>query len=706
MEDSVLNPPLECDLVMKGGITSGVVYPLAIHTLATRYRFRSIGGTSAGAMAAGAAAAAEYGRESGGMDRLKELGNDLASEGFLRKLLRAESVSRPLMETLFELATTLPQGRRWRLPRLGLRFTSSVLIHTPTAFAAGALLGAGVSSLYALLTGGDLTGVGLITPLLFGWLGGLVGSAYKLGHLLLKDLPLHNFYGICNGHGEVAPGEPPLLTDWLHHNLQRLAGLDANAEPLTFRDLAKKPFADRQRQTARPAGHRNPNIELRVVTSNLSEGRPCVLPFDTNNFLFKVCEMEALFPQEVVAYMQRNAYIHPKIQPPQGYCWLPSGDRLPVIVAVRMSLSFPLLISAIPLYTIKASAFDRKGYPRVLTASDHNGPLVLTADDLLQNWFSDGGICSNFPIHFFDRWLPTRPTFGLNLVSHSKEQAASHNSDVVSMDLRSVSDIDDALDKVGSRTAALYFQSPRGPVEDSMCGSVFLPRADAPHVPEWRRVDGMAAFGMAIVNAAQNYRDAMQSALPSYHERIVQIRLSPSEGGMNLAMTPDAIDRIQKKGKHAASTILDRFSLEHHQWVRMAMLLSLIKDQLNAMERVMASQGFSYGELLAQQLEQQDQPFLDERFPYPQTLHWCKQSIERIETMRLCISQLKQRMKQPDAEHKEESLRRIAAFHTRTNKRQTENPNKQLPQTCPSSAERDPAERPDAKPVLRVTPEL
>nr|WDS96478.1 hypothetical protein VW1_00050 [Enterobacter sp.] len=41
--------PQECDLVMKGGITSGVVYPLAIVEIAKAFRLRSIGGTSAGA---------------------------------------------------------------------------------------------------------------------------------------------------------------------------------------------------------------------------------------------------------------------------------------------------------------------------------------------------------------------------------------------------------------------------------------------------------------------------------------------------------------------------------------------------------------------------------------------------------------------------------------------------------------------------------
>jgi len=35
-----------CDLVMKGGITSGVVYPTAAVKLSSEYRFKNIGGTS------------------------------------------------------------------------------------------------------------------------------------------------------------------------------------------------------------------------------------------------------------------------------------------------------------------------------------------------------------------------------------------------------------------------------------------------------------------------------------------------------------------------------------------------------------------------------------------------------------------------------------------------------------------------------------
>ena len=39
-----------CDLVMKGGITSGVIYPAAAVKLSAESRYKNIGGTSAGAI--------------------------------------------------------------------------------------------------------------------------------------------------------------------------------------------------------------------------------------------------------------------------------------------------------------------------------------------------------------------------------------------------------------------------------------------------------------------------------------------------------------------------------------------------------------------------------------------------------------------------------------------------------------------------------
>jgi len=50
---------------MRGGIASGIVYPRAVAKLAKTYNFRSIGGTSAGAIAAAATAAAQFGANNG-----------------------------------------------------------------------------------------------------------------------------------------------------------------------------------------------------------------------------------------------------------------------------------------------------------------------------------------------------------------------------------------------------------------------------------------------------------------------------------------------------------------------------------------------------------------------------------------------------------------------------------------------------------------
>ena len=75
------NPPLECDILMKGGITSGVIYPLAVCELATQYGLRSVGGSSAGAIAAAAAAAAESNpRRQAGFERLEKLPADITAK--------------------------------------------------------------------------------------------------------------------------------------------------------------------------------------------------------------------------------------------------------------------------------------------------------------------------------------------------------------------------------------------------------------------------------------------------------------------------------------------------------------------------------------------------------------------------------------------------------------------------------------------------
>ena len=69
---------------------------------------------------------------------------------------------------------------------------------------------------------------------------------------------------------------------------------------------------------------------------------------------------------------------------------------MPVVIAARLSLSFPILISAVPICAV-----------------DYTRPPGKMR--LVVHWFSDGGISSNFPMHLFDSMWPRRPTFGIAL---------------------------------------------------------------------------------------------------------------------------------------------------------------------------------------------------------------------------------------------------------------------------------------------------
>src|SRR5688572_14903269 len=51
--------PSLCDLVLEGGVTSGVIYLGAVAELSRRYQFKNLGGTSSGAISAAAAAIAQ-----------------------------------------------------------------------------------------------------------------------------------------------------------------------------------------------------------------------------------------------------------------------------------------------------------------------------------------------------------------------------------------------------------------------------------------------------------------------------------------------------------------------------------------------------------------------------------------------------------------------------------------------------------------------
>jgi hypothetical protein len=112
-------PSEQCEVIMNGGITSGVVYPWALAEFARRYRLRGLGGASAGAIGAALGAAAEFGRTDGGFDVLVGLPGELR-DGKLGELFRAQRTTQPLLGVL--LAATghdKPGQARGTTGRLG-----------------------------------------------------------------------------------------------------------------------------------------------------------------------------------------------------------------------------------------------------------------------------------------------------------------------------------------------------------------------------------------------------------------------------------------------------------------------------------------------------------------------------------------------------------------------------------------------------------
>ncbi len=225
-----VNPQKVCDIVMKGGITSGIVYPLALVSLAKEYRFSSIGGTSAGAMAAAAAAAAEYGRRTanGGFVRLGRVPNEVGPD--LLALFQPTPTLNPLFNILVAALKPKPVIGQ------GLSIFSAAVL----GYWKSALLGAGVGFLVAGLIAFVLNGgSGVIA---FGPFLALVGLAVAVTLRIVKalqsELPKNNF-GLCPGIQQPAAGTAA-FTDWLADLIDETAG--TRDQPKPSLDL-RRPFS-------------------------------------------------------------------------------------------------------------------------------------------------------------------------------------------------------------------------------------------------------------------------------------------------------------------------------------------------------------------------------------------------------------------------------------------------------------------------------
>jgi hypothetical protein len=500
---------------MKGGITSGVVYPLALTELAKRYRFAHIGGTSAGAMAAAVAAAAEYGRGVPGKGFMRLASVPAQSGPMLLSLFQPSRKLAPIFNMLVASlqAKSVWGGRLAILWQAICGFRWSVL---PSAI--GAALIAFVLCRCAGV-GGWAFGALLVLLAVIG------GALVALRRAAWVHLPA-NDYGLCTGIRQ--PGfSGDGFSDWLANLIDDTAGRTPDRDdPLTFGDLAT------------PAGGREP-IKLRMITTNLTMSRPYTLPFEGRTFVFERAEFAKIFPPRIMTYLlSHSERVTPETGQPGEFYKFPDADRLPVVVAARMSLSFPILICAVPLY---ARDFTLKGDD---------------AKKLQRCLFSDGGLSSNFPIHFFDRMLPNTPTFGISLDDYDvrRDRHAKPMG----------SDGKDANNDCDNRVWMPEPAETRG-------GQLI------PIVP----FNGLGGFLWRLVDAAKDWQDNLQSTLAGSRDRIVHVYLKPDEGGLNIAMPPKLVEVLAGYGACAGRRLRDDFDLDEHRWRRFLVAMDRFNQTMN-----------------------------------------------------------------------------------------------------------------------------
>lgn len=589
-----------CDLILTGGVTSAIAYPAAIFALATAYRLNSIGGSSSGGGAAALAAAAEYRRRHGSSDgfrilleRTAAVADEVNGKTRLAWLFQPARHSRRLF---YALVPGIAKPRR----KVG-----TLLLGLLRAYAIpGGFIGIAI----CLLTW-RLAGLWAWSDLIF---GAAVVTAFLIGAVLaalvlfLRDVArvVNDDYGLCSGIDSVE-GVPPPLTQWLHDLIQEISGRQRGDPPLTFNDLASAPGSPKD-----TLGDLSPpgavSINLQMYTANVTHGRPYVFPQqeraedkdgdeeDEPQLYFRPSEMRRLFPPEVVEFMkfdpvtnESNRYKGPErpveLERPKNWFvrWLlsppaagstsePAGDEakleeedalwslprkhLPILVASRMSVSFPVLFTAVPLW-----ALDRRDEP---------GTQVFR-----RCLFSDGSLCSSFPIHLFDSLLPPWPTFGISLYELPARKSEN------------------------SADQRRWFRAPK-PAEG---GTATLPEDHRKgSESRWKEFDyepstigRLAGFANALLSTATDWNDAMLARLPGVRDRVAQVGLTSGTGGLNILMTSRQIESLAKLGGKAARLLVNRFArpsrLEsgemgngwnEHRWVRFNVLRDSLANSL------------------------------------------------------------------------------------------------------------------------------
>jgi predicted acylesterase/phospholipase RssA len=558
---------------MKGGITSGVIYPGAVAKIAEAFQLKGIGGTSAGAIAAAAAAAAEYGKLNGRENSFQDFAQlavflgkrNRSGSSNLFTFFQPQSKTKRIFNTLAGSleANTLWSGIIGPLGNAGISFPFSALV---------GIVPGGLLVILALThRAGLLTLWSLIIGVLFFVAGGILALVVRFICVAGKAIPA-NYFGLCSGMSTNAQenaaegryADRQALTVWLTKFLNHLAGLPPDGPPLTFGQLW---WHDCNAGSHQPT--RDPSIQLEMYTTCLTKGRPFRLPFQNDNnvrenvWYFKNCEFEQLFPPTVIKWMKSNPRshgVHADLNL-EEFTPLPDPWNLPVVVATRMSLSFPILLSAIPLHAYHydvAAPIEAHSPADETSVANHK----RESEVLSRFWFSDGGICSNFPIHFFDAPLPRRPTFAINLV-----------------------------------------EAPKDATSEQLL-KPWMPRDNNEGIREpfvqWDENGGIKSlFGFisTIITTMQNWSDNSLSRMPGFRDRIAHVGLTKEEGGLNLQMPDSRIRTLNERGVNAGLEFVERFASDakskmnwpNHRWIRLRTMLSSVVEMMQAIDRACAS---------------------------------------------------------------------------------------------------------------------
>jgi hypothetical protein len=96
-------------------------------------------------------------------------------------------------------------------------------------------------------------------------------------------------------------------------------------------------------------------------------------------------------------------------------------------------------------------------------------------------------------------------------------------------------------------------------------------------------------FAGAVFTSAQVWHDNSFLKLPGFRDRVVEIWLRSDEGGLNLDMPKEVIERLIRRGSEAGALIRDRFadtapndpmSWDGHRWVRLRSAMAGLSEYL------------------------------------------------------------------------------------------------------------------------------